>query len=511
MLGQTLQQYLAAHPDSKTVREHKDSSLRSVLHKMKDKYKSEQAIVPDFVPEHPTSRPAKAIETRKEEYLRTEDREFIDGLKTKINYLRHKLNRADASGSGCVNGAEFKSTLLKAGLSTVDDKLVRNLFDANAEKDSTGYTIGTYSRWKGLGDYESRGRTVNIEKFLKRIETTKTESDNNALVSAKAREERRVLRKALMATRNNGNAYKLLKEMSSDIPGRLDVNKLKESLALLGTNISSSEMDVVVEAVGVKSDGRVDIDEFDEKLRQSIDFFDKIANIATYTNLKSHRRYHDSIRSHDDVIGSAVTNNHEFDDGIRTTRAYRKDQVQWAKLQKSLQNNSKAIISSMKSEGHGWNLHNLSNKLSDVGIQLGVDDVKNLEAKLMQKMEIEPKLSDIVPLDKFCEVSGIRLAWDKRGRPVHVDIDSVVADGGVFSSSRRSVLGNPTYCTSMLTEDRRAGKIITPFKTKRYRAWISNMKIQLNCDVGVWVRLSMSTLSNLPNFGSFITQILTCI
>lgn len=436
---------------------------------MKDKYKAEQAVIDlhDKIPEPPSSSP-KTTEAKKEDSLRTEDRKFIDSLKTKINYLRHKLNRADASGSGCVNGAEFKSTLLKAGLSMIDDSLVTNLFDANAEKDCTGYTIGTYSRWRGLGDYESRGRTVNIEKFLKRLETTRTESDDKALVSAKAREERRVLRRALMATRQDGNSYKLLKEQSKDTPGRLDIDKVKESLALLGANITPNEMDVVVEAVGVKSDGKVDIDEFDEKLRQSIDFFDKVANIATYTNLKSHRRYHDSIRSHDDLIGSSsITNSQEFDDGIKRSRAYRKDQVHWSKLQKTLQENSTAIISSMKSEGDRWKLDHISGRLSDAGVQLGEEDVKKLEAKIRQKMETEPKLSDIVPLDKFCEVSGIRLAWDRQGRPFHVDIDSVVADGGVFSSSRRSVLGNPTFCTSMLTEDRRAGKVITPFKTKR--------------------------------------------
>ena len=467
MLGQTLQEYLTAHPADKLVKEPKESSLRSVLQRMKEKYRAEETRPQTMSPESSVPSKVTTVDPSSEKPMKPEDKAFIDGLKTKINYLRHKLNQADASSSGCVNGAEFKSTLLKAGFSKDDDKLVKNLFDANAERDTLGYTIGTYSRWRGASDYECRGRTVNIENFLKRLETTKTGSDENSLLSAKALEERRVLRKALLATRQNGNSYKLLKEMSRETPGRLDVTKVKESLALLGANISPNEMDVVVEAVGVKPDGRVDIEEFDEKLRQSIDFFDKIANIASHTNLKSHRRYHNSIRSHDDLIGPTMVHNQEYDDGIKRSIEYRKDQVLWSKLQKTLQENSKAIIASMSSEGNGWSINNLSGKLSDAGIQLGEEDAKKLEAKIKKRMEMEPVSSEIVPLEKFCEVTGIRLALSDRGRPIHVDVDSIHADGGIFNSSRRSMLGNPTYSVSMLTEDKRTGRVVTPFKTKR--------------------------------------------
>lgn len=449
MTTQSLQQLIESKPplDPQSARKN-GPSLRSVLVRMNETYKASSSTTP-FKIDVPTE--TKKIALIDSSY-KAEDTAFLDRLKTGIVQLRHTLKKSDASGSGLVNGAEFKACMIQSGYSHGDDTFVKKLFDANAEVLPDGYTIGTYSHWQGARDWGTRGKIVNIDKFIKKLETTKTESDSSTLMSAKAVEERRVLRKALAATRGSSNSCLLMRSLSSATPGRIEIDKLKEGLAALGANITPSEMDVVVERVGVKADGRVDIAEFDAKLRESVEFFDKVATAASSNLLGNHRRYHNSVRSKDDLIGPVGVNFNEFNDGITQSKVFKRDQLVWAKLQRTLQASGPSIVSSLAG-AEGIPVAHVVGKLSDIGIQLGAEDVRGLETRLRRSMEGD-RGDALVTLDAFCDVAGIKLGADSRGRPIDSSTRSIPAEGGVFHASRLSVLGNSSYSASMLRENK---------------------------------------------------------
>jgi hypothetical protein len=416
------------------------------------------------VPHPPQAKPPRKPVT---ETLKPEDSELIESLKGKMAYLRHTLNKADASASGVVNGAEFKSSLLKAGHSRDNDSAIKRLFDLNAQTCTHGSSIGTFSHFQGVPDLDSKGKTVRIDDFLKKLETTKTDSDMNELTSAKAVEDRRILRKALVATRQSGNSYKVLRDFgSSEAPDRLEVQQLKAGLAALGASISASEMDVVVEKVGVQSDGRVDLADFDRKLRESIDFFDKVAHMASSKRLREHSRYSGSARSsHEDLVCPIQTNNGEFEDGLVHSKAFKREQLCWTKLKSKLQENGKSVIESFDGN-EAVAISQISYRLSDAGVQLGKEDSRKLEAKLKLSLDADSR-DALVPLETFCKVAGIRLKCDAGGKPVHVEIDGVASAAGVFHSSRNSVLGNPTFSASMVFENKQRDRGFMEHNGKR--------------------------------------------
>jgi hypothetical protein len=401
---------------------------------------------------------------------RPEDHEFVNEMKNRIIQLRHFLHKADASRSGCLNGAEFKSSLIKVGYSRDNDNLVKHLFDSNASTAPDGSTIGTYSHFRGSRDYESRGKTLDIEKFLKRVETTTTNTDNFQ-GQATALEDRRILRKALHATRQQPNSYKYLKGLCES-PGRISVNRLKDGLSILGANISSSQMDVVIEKVGTKSDGNISLSELDDKLKESIEFNDKVETILKVDRLRKNPHYSNSTRSQDDLVTPVRMNFNEFDDGIKQSNVYKRDQLLWSKLQRRLQSQGDAVVSSLSIQrGSELPLSKLTSRLSDVGVHIGSDDTALLKAKIKQSVEISGGHDELVSLDQFCEVAGIHLSWDSQGRPVNVDVHTTL-DEGVFSSSRRSYLSTPTFSTSMYNRDKERVSM-----TRRYAFKIMNSRI----------------------------------
>ena len=421
----------------------------------------------------------------KEVSLKAEDVAFIDHLKRNTTHLRHSLKKADASNSGYVNGPEFRSTLFKQGYTQNSDKLMKQLFDSSAEGSKGGTKLGTYTRWQDAPECESKGKVVDTEKFLKRLVCTRTSSDQNLLLSAKDLEERRILRRALQVTRGSSNSYALLKELSAQTPGRLEIDRMKEGLAILGANLSASDMDVVVEKVGVKPDGRIDLGDFDQKLYESIEFFDKIASKSSYDRLHKHPRYSQSVQcSSSCLISPGDEDFNKFENALLHSKACRKDQVTWSKVQRALQDGSKSIIQSLRPEsdldnggvGRRFTVDRLLGKLSDAGILLGDEDATRLKSKLQQFEDgrIPPSTSEcpenpLVSLEAFCEVAGVKPGMGRRGKlDAGSENDDFIEKGGVFYSSRHSILGNPSYSVSSLQSNRSEDLGLPPKYVKRY-------------------------------------------
>ena len=90
------------------------SSLRSVLKEINEKYKSSNSDTKaeTSVKVSDGLLAADKFASRVES---VEEKQFIHGLKRKIAFLRHAFRQSDASASGVVNGAEFKSTLMRTG------------------------------------------------------------------------------------------------------------------------------------------------------------------------------------------------------------------------------------------------------------------------------------------------------------------------------------------------------------------------------------------------------------
>lgn len=461
MVSQSLHHFVEKRVPSESRVDGADRSLRATLKRMNDKYKQSLLEGPSSVSHsESTAAPSLTVHAQRS----SEDKAFVDSLKNKIVYLRHAFRQADASHSGTVNAAEFRSTMTRAGYAKDDDVITKRLFDASAELAADGATYGTHARWRGSRADESKGQLLDVGLFLRKLEATKPSTGDVPAVSktvGATAEERRVLRRAFLATHTSANSSKLFKELSDSTPGSVSVSRLKEGLTTLGANMSSSEMDVVVDAVGVRPNGRVDIAEFDAKLSQSIAYFDRVAGLAAQGSLRRNKRYHDSFRSHEDLLapvggqGGGQVDMSEYADGIAQSKHFRRERVLWAKLQRTLQDKQEDIVGKL---GGGVPVRHLAGHLSDLGVNLGREDVQQLEARLGCSDR-----SSSVSLEAFCDVAGIRLKLDERGRRSCAGDRAVDAAEGVFAGSRGSVLGNPSYSASMLRDGKTDSACITTF------------------------------------------------
>ena len=228
------------------------------------------------------------------------------------------------------------------------------------------------------------------------------------------------MKKVLDAASKATDAHAVLDELSDGpirLAGEVGANQLKESLQILGANLTNSEFETLILAStdnGIVSEGnRINVGSFTDSLREKVFEYQQDNRNSAHLKKQTSSRYHDSYNSSqtDYLFGN---NEHE---PVRTTsKKFNSENKKWQKLQMALQRNPEKILAAFNNptnynasdETNAIPIMQLKNRLAKAGLALADDDVGAITAKIQSNEQFN-RQQGTVSLTSFCDMAGLTM------------------------------------------------------------------------------------------------------
>lgn len=365
------------------------------------------------------------------------------GNQSKMKLLQHKMLKRDISNSGYINFQEFRSALRAAGVQIPDDKL-RHLFDANSRDMSAVCGSG------GTLNLSSDKRGINVEEYIQNMQIRASAPalahvyyniEDDAGTIAKHHtpleaEDRQTWKKIVSATNDpfvpSKRVMRFFKDVETTHNNLVQPEKLREELNCLGTKLSDKEFNCLLSQVKKSSDGRVQMDDFSEKLKSNaIKFRREEEGNSFFWNTRTApppprrrsrslssckpppRAFIDPPQVCDDASLPTHSTNPSYLD-LSTNPEYVGERVRWSKLRAALQGQRQHIYNAFGGEEeatHALPAPVVRDRLYQAGVILGDSDFQLLQSQASKHG------GGGVSLDSLCEAIGVSKDIDSRNRP----------------------------------------------------------------------------------------------
>jgi len=415
-----------------------DDDGKLKVHKTGKKMKS-QIVVNNTVKRHIPTLEAEYDEI--ETFTLDPQQSIVTQLDGHIAPLRHILKKADISKSGVLNYDELNAALGKAGIQ-IDQHQVKSLFNQMARPMDVCHSFGY-----------TKGKAVYIDEFVDRLQTRSSplvsSFAESVMRASKEAAERKIIKEVLHQTDKTVDSMKIFKDLDNENTGWICIDSLKEGLHRTGVNLNDNEFSALVSKVSPNKEGKINVSEFKEKLKNDVHVSDRDLAYQRLCDLHSHKRYSNTYKS-DQVFQNTYLP--EFEDS-RTSKVLRKEDLQWCKLKSAMQVQSNKVERAFTKDSDKGELTipEITARLANEGLPLGSDDINRMKHYLARGTNTEGSTEPKISVNQFCNIMGIPIGHDHHNKIKLNDPSNTFKDGGVFIGADKSQQGCPTYSTTYFT------------------------------------------------------------
>lgn len=363
---------------------------------------------------------------------KTLENSIVDQIGGGVTRLRYMLKQFDASQSGTLNYEEFQNALKKSGVQLSKDQY-KDLYQQTAREVTTAVAHGY-----------SRGKAVDIDAFANKLQAQTTSKEfvppppgtffeqrfgntKSFGEDAKHHETVRVMKKVLHSQSKLTNPYAVYKYIEPQHNGYLSEPQLKDALGHMGANLTSNEMNVLMNNIPRDGDGKIEIARFENVLKHEVGAYDKADSKSADRQHRQFSHYNRSFRNSRDF--SLAHEYQEFEPLCHTKghAVPAETSKRWNQLKDVFQAHPEVVRGafsvpkpttpdrkSFKSHSGGvevdrdytrsLSVTQLKENLAKSGLPLSADDVLKIESTLKRQAPGKE-----ISLEKFCEVVGLEV------------------------------------------------------------------------------------------------------